>query len=183
MRKLRNLFLFFLFAAEAHADAGRLAADYGYFSIRAKASGNTESISNPSAIRIGYLRPVLRKLEFSIAYSMLLADFSGSDLGYGLDVGANYYPFSGASDETYKDERVEMRRQEIWRPYAGAYFHQRNFQSVKNSYAGFGAALGVERFLNDTMNIRGEARMIQLAGSGESKATEVGAFLGVVFKL
>lgn len=182
MRKRLSLLLTLLPVC-ASANPGKLALDYGYFSINAKAGGKSTSVANPSALRLGYLMGVHRKVDLNFSYSVLLADFSGSDLGYGADIGANFFPFTDARDRIYEDDKFSARVSETWRPYVGLAFHQRNFQSVKNSYAGFGASLGSEYTINEDFNLRGEGRMIQLAGSGESEATEIGAFLGVVMKL
>lgn len=182
MLKLLSLFFILLSLPVIAADA-KLTADAGFFAISAKANGESSSISNPSAFRLGYLHAVAKKLELAVQYSILVADFSGSDLGYGLDVGANYYPFTNAHDENFKSERISATTYDLWKPYAGINFHQRNFQSVKNSYAGFGVAAGTERYLNEKMNLRGEVRYISLAGASASTATETNFFVGVVFKL
>lgn len=175
--------LLILFPTLAAAASGKLAVDAGFFAISAKAGGETASISSPSAFRLGYLYPLAEKVELAFQYSILLADFSGGDLGYGLDVGANYYFFTSANDQSFKSESFEVRTYDLWKPYAGLNFHQRNFQSVKNSYAGFGVALGTERYFSEEISFRGEARYIGLSGSGESTATELSLFLGMVFRL
>ena len=112
-----------------------------------------------------------------------MADFAGSDLGYGLDAGANYYPFSDSGDESFTDGVVTAARYENWKPFVGLSFNQRSFQSVRNSYAGFGFRAGVERHYNEKINLRAEARLVSLTGSNESEATETSLFAGLVFKL
>lgn len=183
MRNLLSLFFLIFSTSAAFAGQNKFGADIGYFAISAKSGNESASISNPSAFRLSYLHAVTLKTELNVSYSILMADFSGSDLGYGLDVGFNHFFLTSASDEKYKDERIEIKRYEIYRPYAGIGFHQRNFQSVKNSYAGLGAHLGVEKYYDEKMNLKLEGRYIQLAGSGESTASEMALFFGVVFKL
>ena len=112
-----------------------------------------------------------------------MADFSGSDLGYGVDVGLNYYPFSAAADEKYRDENLTVKTYEVWRPFLGFAFNQRSFQSVRNSYAGMGINAGAEKFHNEKMNWVGEFKYTSMGGSNESEATEMQLMLGVVFKL
>lgn len=181
IRRLSPLSFVFI-CAQALAD-GKIEASFGYFSINAKTSDASTSIANPSAFRIGYLKPVSRKVELNFSYSMVLADFSGSDLGYGVDLGANYYYLTSTSDDSFKDDQIEVKRYEVWRPYLGATFSQRNFQSVKNSYAGFGVAAGIERYWDDRLNLKAEIRSIALSGSNDSTASESSVLLGVVFKL
>ncbi len=184
MPKLSQLSLLLLLSpALAAAEDSKIELSAGYFSINAKASGETAAISNPSVLRAGYLRPVLPQLEFSIGYTLVLADFSGSDLGYGVDLGANYYPFTASTDEVYRSDAVEARAYERYKPYVGLGFYQRQFQSIKNSYAGFGLAAGVERYVDRKINLKAEGRYINLAGSSDSTATELDLLVGIVFKI
>lgn len=170
-------------AVGAHAADGKVSVSCGYFSLNAKSESGTTSVSNPSAFHIGYLQPRWDKFEFKIGYSVLMADFSGSDLGYGLDAGMNYYPFSDASDETLQTATVKVHRHEVWRPLVGVSFNQRSFQSVRNSYAGFGLNAGVERYYDENMSFKADLRYVALGGSSDSTATETALLFGVVFKL
>lgn len=167
----------------AHGSGGKFVASYGFFALNAKNESRTSSVSSPSAFHLGYLQPKWQKWELKIGYSVLLADFSGSDLGYGLDAGANYYPVSDSGDENFTDGVVTAARYEIWKPFVGLSFNQRSFQSVRNSYAGFGFCAGVERYYSEKINLRAEARLVSLGGSNESEATETSLFAGLVFKL
>lgn len=185
---LRNLpKIFFLLTlmnlSSAFGMGGKFVASYGHFNINAKTPDTSATISNPSAFHLGFLQPKWNNWEFKIGYSVLLADFSGSDMGFGIDAGVNYYPLSDAGDEKFTDGKVTIRRYEIWRPFVGLSFNQRNFQSIRNSYAGFGLSLGTERYYSEHLNFRTEARYVSLAGSSESEATETSLWVGVVFKL
>jgi hypothetical protein len=162
---------------------GKFTASYGYFSINAKTAQTSTTVSNPSAFHLAYLQPKWNNWEFKLGYSVLLADFAGSDMGYGIDAGINYYPLSDAGDEKFTDGKVTVIRYEEWRPFVGFSFNQRSFQSIRSSYAGFGFSTGVEKYLNEKMNIRSELRYVNLVGSSESEATETSLWVGVVFKL
>lgn len=163
--------------------AEKISLTGGFFSINATAGQTTSSISSPSAFHVGYKKTFTDSLEFKIGYSVLMADFSGSDLGYGVDVGLNYYPFSAAADEKYRDENLTVKTYEMWRPFVGFAFNQRSFQSVRNSYAGMGINAGAEKYHNEKMNWVGEFKYTSMGGSNESEATEMQLMLGVVFKL
>jgi hypothetical protein len=167
----------------ALASDGKVSVSTGYFAIAAKSSGESSSVSNPSMFHIGYLQPRWDNFEFKIGYTMLMADFSGSDLGYGLDAGLNYYPFSDASDHKLQTQILNAKSYQQWRPMVGFSFNQRNFQSVRNSYAGFGFNAGVERYYDEEINFKGEVRYVSMSGSNESVATETALLFGVVFKL
>jgi hypothetical protein len=178
-----NLFIFPLMLTSAvMANDNTFEVTGGYFAINAKTEGKSTSISNPSIFRFGYTRALGEKFNFAVGYSVLMSDFSGSDLGYGLDIGANYYFLGTSSDEVFKNNDIKVRRFESFRPYVGAAFYQRQFQATKNSYAGVGLTGGVEHYLNEKMNLKAEGRYINLSGSGESTATEMNLLVGVVFK-
>ncbi len=181
---LKSTLLLLLFlGSTTYAAGGKVVASYGYFAIDAKTADTSSSISNPSAFHLGYLQPKWNNWEFKIGYSVLLADFSGSDMGYGVDAGINYYPVSDAGDEKFTSGPVTVYRYQIWRPFVGMSFNQRSFQSIRNSYAGFGFSAGTERYFNEDINFRAEARYVSLTGSSESEATETSLWLGIVFKL
>ena len=180
-KKLLSIFIFVI-CGNVFA-SGRLDFSYGYFSINSKADNKETKVSNPSAMNVAYLYPIIEKLHLNFGYSVLLADFSGSDKGYGLNLGFNYYPLNSGTNENYKNERVEVERFEIYRPYVGVAFYQRDFQSIKNSYAGFGINPGVERYVNKDVSLKGEFRLISLSGSNSSTAMETNLFLGVIFNI
>lgn len=184
MQSLRRFSLLGLMVwSAAHADAGKVSLSAGFFSIDATAEGQSSQISNPSAFHVAYLQPRWEQFELKIGYSLIMADFSGSDLGYGLDAGVNYFPFTSAADEKLETPHVAIKRTQLWRPLVGVAFNQRNFQSVRNSYAGFGFNAGVERYYDEKINLKAEMRYTSLGGSNESEATETMVLVGVVFKL
>jgi hypothetical protein len=181
MKNLLSL-IFILCSFNAFA-IGRLDLSYGYFSINSKTTEKSTSISNPAAANLAYLLPFGEKTQLNMGYTVLLADMSGSDKAYGLNVGVNYFPISSSLNEKLKSDDFEVERYEIWKPYIGLGFYQREFQSIKNSYAGFGINPGIERYFDKLMSFKGELRYIALSGSNESTATEINAFLGVIFKI
>ncbi len=172
-----------LLSATPSFAADKFTSAAGFFSINATTDKSSASISNPSAFSVGYLRTMTDQFEFRINYSLLFADFSGSDLGYGLNVGFHYYPFTSAADQRLSGNGVEATAYEIWRPYGGMIFAQRNFQSIRNSYAGIGVVGGAERYYSRDLNFYGELSYVSLAGSSESTATELQAVFGIVVKL
>ena len=184
IRKVLRSFPILLVAASLNtfANDNSFEVTGGYFAINAKTNGKSASISNPSVFRFGYNRTIAPKWNFAVGYTVLMSDFSGADLGYGLDIGANYYFMGSSSDEVFKNSEVKVRRFESYRPYVGAAFYQRQFQATKNSYAGMGLTGGIEKHLSEKMNLKAEIRYISLSGSGDSTATELNALLGVVFK-
>ena len=162
---------------------GRLDFAFGYFTLKSNSGEKTTNISNLGAANLAYLHPFGEKTQLNLGYSVLLADSSASDKGYGLNVGINYYPVSSAKNEKYKDDQFEIERFEMWKPFVGIGFYQRDFQSIKNSYAGFGINAGIERYFDKFMSLKAELRYIALAGANEATASEASALLGVIFKI
>jgi hypothetical protein len=183
LKGIQLSFFLFLFSAQVLAADGKISLTGGYFGISAKTSEKTSSISNPSAFRAAYQYPFLEKFEAVAGYSVLLADFSGTDLGYGLDLGINYFPLTMSSDDVAHNPYIDVKRYEKYSPYVGLGFYQRQFQSVKNSYAGLGATVGIERYYDKKINFKAEGRFISLGGSGDSTATEINVLVGIVYKL
>lgn len=175
--------LLLVVSTSGFASDGKISLTGGYFAISAKANNQTSNVSNPSAFRVGYQYPILNHFEMVGGYSVLLADFSGSDLGYGLDFGAHYYPLSFSHEEKVKDPTISVKRYQEYSPFIGLGFYQRQFQSVKNSYAGLGGTVGIEKYYDKRINLKVETRYIQLAGSGDSTASEINFLVGIVYKL
>jgi hypothetical protein len=181
MKNLLKTFLI-LYSFEALA-VGRLDFSYGYFSINAKTKDKSGSLSSPTAANLAYLYSITEKIALNVGYTILLADLAASDKGYGLNMGFNYYLFSSSKNEKLINDNIEVERYQLWRPYTGFGFYQRDFQSIKDSYAGFGLSLGTERYYNKDMSFKGEIRTIALSGSNEASAFEVNAFFGVLFNI
>jgi hypothetical protein len=181
---MKNLLKLSLLLLSTSAIAkGRLDFSYGYFSINSKTEEQAATISNPTAFNAAYLYNLNEKTSLNFGYSLLLADFAASDKGYGFNMGVNYYPLSAAINEKFNNSDIEVERFEIWKPYLGFGFYQRNFQSIKDSYAGFGLTLGVERFYTKKLSFKSEIRIISLSGSNEAKATELNALFGLIYSL
>ena len=189
MKNLLSLFII-LFSFKAMA-VGRVDFSYGFYSISSKPGKTTSTsstkaqkgaaVSGPYMFNLAYLFPVADKVQLNLGYSVLLADVSGTDKGYGFNFGVNYFILGSAKNEILKNDSIDVERFEIWKPYAGFGFYQRDFQSIENSYAGFGINGGVERYYTKNMSFKGELRYISLSGSNSSIATEINAILGVIF--
>jgi hypothetical protein len=189
MKNLLSLFII-LFTFEAMA-VGRIDLSYGFYSLNSKASNKTTSttsseaaksaaVSGPYLFNLAYLLPVADKVQVNLGYSVLLADIAGTDKGYGLNVGFNYFILGSAKNENLKNDAIDVERFEIWKPYTGMSFYQRDFQSIKNSYAGFGINGGVERYYTKDVSFKGELRYISLSGTNSAIATEINAIFGII---
>lgn len=150
--------------------------------MKAKANGNDVAISSPSIFRFAYNKSFAKKFNAALGYTILMSDFTGSDLGYGFDFGVNYYLLSPSNDDTVSNQSIKISRFHLYKPYVGIAFYQRQFQSTKSSYAGPGINAGIEKHLNSAMSLKAEMRHINLSGPGESKASEMNFLIGISFK-
>ncbi|MCO4794475.1 MAG: hypothetical protein KC493_12215 [Bacteriovoracaceae bacterium] len=163
--------------------AHKLNVSGGYYSYSAKTSSGSSSISGPSSWSFRYSHNVIPKFELSVGYTLNTESISGGDISYGADVGALYYPLSEAQTQEFKGARVFAQSLSQWRPKVGMFFHQRQFQSVKTNYAGFGFIGGTEWHWRDNFFLEGNVRMISLSGPNKSEADVTEILLGLSIDL
>lgn len=154
----------------------------GAFEFAAKNAQNrsTSSISGVGAYRIAYLHPFQNHFELDIGYSLLATKTFGGDLSFGFDFGVNYFFISTPGDRNTTIKSSSLVLQHQWRPFLGASFNQRNFQSTSGQFAGMGVKLGTEYQFNESLSLLGTARYIMLGGPNQSEAAQVEMLLGFV---
>lgn len=180
--KLLSL-LFLLFFVSIPAQASKFDMLFGMFSLAATGSSGDTSLSSLGSYRVAYGHSVFDKFDLTLGYTLNMTNTIGGDLAYGLDVGVNYFPFTFSESQNFDRESVAISSEEIWRPYIGLSFNQRQFQSIRNSYAGFGLGLGTEYAFNKSYSLKAEFRYISLSGSSESEATEMNTLFGISLKI
>ena len=173
---------FALFSANALAGPNKFDLGIGYYSVNAKTATASGSTSGPGLYQFNFRRAITTKFEFTIGYTVYFSSLISGDSGSGLDIGVNYFPltFSGPVEAAGPGASISI--DEIWRPYLGVTFNQRNFQSVQTTYTGYGIHIGIERSLTDTLNLNGMARTIKLSGPRQSTGTETDFLVGAGFK-
>ncbi len=164
--------------------AQKLELTTGYYSLSAtNATGSKASVTSFTSYRAGYRHPVRSKWELTAGYTVILA----SDMAYGFDFGADYFYLTKANPIKAKSENVTLNVHEVFRPYIGFTFIQRQFQELTSQLAGFGLRLGFEydtswKFLaSQGISLKGEVRFASLDGSGQIKGDEMFAGLGIVY--
>jgi hypothetical protein len=178
------LALVFVLSGSSRASAGQNKFDFGfgYFSVTAKSATGAGSTSGPGLYQINFRRAVLPKIELTVGYTIYFSSLISGDSGSGLDLGANYFPFTFAGPVESSEPGASITLEQIWRPFVGATFNQRNFQSVQSTYTGYGLHIGLERSLTEQVNITGTARSIKLTGTRQSTGTETDFFFALGFK-
>lgn len=179
--KWLSLFLILIFSQNVLAH--KLNVSGGYYSYSAKTSAGSSSISGPSSLSFRYSHSFFSQFELSVGYTLNTEKITGGDISFGADIGAIYYPFSEAQSQSFQGERVFAQVQSKWRPKAGLFFHQRQFQSVKTSYAGFGILGGTEWHWKNNFYLESNLRLISLVGPSNSKANVTEILLGLSIDL
>ncbi len=166
--------------APSSAFASKFSVSAGAYDITAETTRSDGSIRNLGVYQLSFRFPIIRQLELGVGYSVAMSGVVGGDLAFGVDLGLQYYPVTSAEGITWSSDSASFQMNELWRPYVGLGFHQRQVQAIQTSYAGFGLSLGVERVLREMISARGEVRALQMSGTSSSSAREFDVMLGLV---
>ncbi len=145
----------------------------GVFQIQAQTESAKGSVENLGAYRLGFNKRLRDRVEISLGYTLVASKTLGGDLAYGFDFGGRYFPLERSSDVDIKTPQAQVVIRELWRPYVSAGFHQRQIQSIRTNYAGFGLGFGVVKNVSKQLSFNGELRYIMLTGPGGSEAQEL----------
>ncbi len=182
MKILLSLFLLITSEAQAAIHRDKFIGAIGYFSVAAKTEADSASIANLGCFSVGYQKALTHKFDVAFGYTILAPEYSGGDLGYGLNANLLYYPMGGNIEEITTQNGIQIHNYQKWKPFLGAGFYQRNFQSIKSSYAGPGIVVGTDRYINRSIDLKLEARYLTLTGEDSYTATEINLLAGIVFK-
>jgi hypothetical protein len=185
--QLRSI-LFVVFTAlslNASAKNMIIAAKMGMWSFETENVRNrAESSSGFGAysLEVGY--SFSRHLLGLLGANLLMSDGISGSTGSGVDVGFRYYPLTDATQAETKTEDTYVRVNERWRPYAGLFLRQRDFNlALQSGYVGPGTSLGLDYNFNKNWHINAEFRYDMLYGSGEGTATQMNILIGLGIEL
>ena len=151
----------------------------GYFKLVAKTPTSSGTISSVSAFQLSYRAALMSRLELSLGYSLNFAKYLSGDMGYGPDLGLFFFPFTSASAQRINKDDLYWESNEPLRPFVFAQFHQRQFQSIQASYAGFSVGGGIEYWFKPPFAVRILTSMSKLTGPLKSTASETNALIGL----
>lgn len=167
-----------LFSGELQAR--KLNLKFGFFNVSAKTSSSSGNLNAVGAYNVSLHQEIQDNLEAVIGYSVLMSKTIGGDLGFGLDIGMNYFPFSRLRPQKTELGNASVYINELWRPYVGLNFSERRFQSVEANYAGFGISLGTERQLEQNdYSLVFEFKYTSFEGTSSATANEIILFTGI----
>jgi hypothetical protein len=178
--KLKLLSLIFLLSI-SNAYAGKYDITTGFFSLSGKNSGKSSTVSGLGIYEASYINTFKEKFEFFVGYSLTMTGIVGGDMSFGPKLGINFFPLNYSSNEIIQLEGKTIEVHDYWKPYIGVSFNQRQFQSVKNSFAGLGFNLGTEKYINQQFTIKTELKLNTYTGPSNSSASEMNLLVGLVY--
>lgn len=170
-----------IFCSTTYANSFDLLA--GYYDVRAKTNSSSGNSSNLGVYKLSYAYSLSPQVVLSAGYTLMMSNTLGGDLSFGFDLGSDYFFLTSSSKSISESENSSLEISPLWRPFAGLSFHQRQFQSVKSNYAGFGFNFGIEKDIHRDYDIKALLRYVNLAGPQNSTATEVVLLLGITYSL
>ena len=181
MKILNIVFLFIsLFAPKAFAD-GRLDMMGGFYSIDAKSNLGVGKLSSLGSYAVTYNYNFLDKVDFAVGYSLFFSKVFSGDMGYGPDLGFSYYYLTSSGPTVIKTDSVQLRVEEIVRPFFNLSFNQRQIQSTESSYAGLSLGLGAQFVTGQPYDLKGLVRYQSLNGPSGSTASFFDILIGISF--
>ncbi|MBC7715067.1 MAG: hypothetical protein H7177_17100 [Rhizobacter sp.] len=163
------------------ASATKIDVMAGFYSFSANVLGKSTAVSGVGTYEISYLSPFKNHFEFVVGYSMTMTGVIGGDYSYGPKLGVNYFPWNFSSNEKISLPNKTIEVKDFYKPYFGFAFNQRQFQSAKSSFAGFGASAGMEKYINSNYTIKTELRMNTYTGPSAGTAKEMNVLVGIIF--
>ncbi|MCB0347881.1 MAG: hypothetical protein KDD37_03555, partial [Bdellovibrionales bacterium] len=102
------------------------------------------------------------------------------DMGYGFDIAIKHYPISSFGVKKLEDENISIQIADLYRPYYGIAFRQREFVLIlSTSYVGPGIFGGIDYQWKPDWYLNFEFRYDMLQGPGEATATQMNMLFGM----
>ena len=177
-RLLASIFLL-LFCTNVYAHKVSLLG--GIYSFSAETSASKATVSNWGVYSFEYMIPFYKQLDFHFGYTVNMEKGISGDIAYGLDLGVYYYPVTKTSNTYFQTPTISLTILDKFKPFVGVSFHQRQFQSIRTSYAGFGITAGSEYALWKRSSLSASLRLLSLKGPEDSTASLIEIFTGFVF--
>ena len=178
---LKHLILGLFLLPQLSYSKAKLDVMAGYFSLKAKTKEKTGNVDNFGSYQLNFRYAVSHFLELGIGYSLIASKTFSGDFGFGPDIGLVYFPFTSANPIEASNENVHFQSYELFKPYLAAAFHQRQYQSIQSSYAGFGFTVGSELYWKRNMSFKGEVRYLPLGGPDSAVSDELDLLFGITF--
>lgn len=162
----------------AQLSYAQIGTSLSFFSLEAENSRGSQNLSNLGHFQVSYEVPVFDKIRITPSYSLYILGSDFSDLGYGLNVGVSYFPFSLNRSMIHRSKDLFIHSAEKIRPFVGLSFHQRQYQSIQSTYAGLGIKFGADYQWKPDTRVSFFIASLSLSGPLDSQVTEFQAGVG-----
>lgn len=183
MKPLKSLLVFLtaiLTTVSCYADF-KLDTLFGYYSLEAKNSTGSGSLSALGLYSFYVRKSFLPKFDFGIGYSIMMSKSFVGDASYGPDLGIFYFPLTNARPIFAESSTTVYRSNELIKPYVGLNFHQRNYTASKSTYGGFSGIVGCEFEVGYPFMLNAQFRYLSLQGPQGASATDINVMGGITF--
>ncbi len=177
---LKAILISFIIPTWAFAGQGQVTAKLGTWAF--DVSGNSSSAESASGIgayafEVGY--SFFPQIMVVFGFNLVMSELVSGSAGYGLDLGARYYPLSDSGTYQQSTDFTDITIQEKWRPYIGLAMRQRLFGlALSTSYFGPGISLGLDYSLTSKWLLTSELRYDYLYGQGDTLAVQTNILFG-----
>lgn len=154
---------------------------FGYYDFSAETNTTSGKLSALGLYTFSVRKSFAPQFDFGLGYTLQMSKSFLGDVSYGPDLNAYYFPISNATPVIAKNQISSFVLNEIYRPFLGLGFHQRNYQSSKSSYAGFSLQFGCEFDINQMFSLTTQLRHLNLSGPQDSKAKDLNLLAGLTF--
>ena len=132
-------------------------------------------------ILFSFTNEITKKLALNVGYNVIFEKIVTGDSSFGFDLGIQYFHFGISSLSQTKIGNVNMKVIQDWSPYVGLGFNQRQYQSIRSSYSGFGLTVGTFKKFLSKLKMVFELRYVALSGATTASATEISLQSGLSY--
>lgn len=151
----------------------------GTYSFAVDNNGSS-SISGLGAYAVDISYPISNNLMASLIFNILSESVISGDMGYGFDIAIKHYPMSGFGHNKLEDEKIKINVADLYRPYYGIAFRQRQFVLIlSTSYVGPGIFGGIDYQWKHDWYLNFEFRYDSLQGPREAVANQMNMLFGL----
>lgn len=155
----------------------------GYYNLKASTSSGEVSLQDIGLFKANVHFGLKENISFRPGYSLYVLKGKEIDYGYGFDFSFLYYPLTTISSFQINNSSVRWVHREVFRPYVGIAFHQRQYQTIQSNYAGLGLLSGLyyrpEIIQSEEIYLVSELSIIWLEGPLDSSLNETQLTFGV----
>ena len=179
IKLLKFIFIYLLSIGPAYAQ--KLSFGFGLYNVNASVEGEETQVSNLGAYKFQYNFNIKEKLDIFVGYDLLVEDIITGDKAFGPQVGIAYYPRGSKTISSSLMDGISFLKMKDFNYYFSGSFTQRQYQSIKTSYAGFSIGGGVEWGLNEDVIFYSDIQNSFLEGANEGSASELIGTFGIRF--